>query len=180
MALRDEIDAMTPRLRRYTRALATGCATPSSIADDLVQATLVRAIGARQLGSSADLAVRLFATVTQLHRDLAVSGRHAQAAGSNRPSLVSSHPFTEAASAAARRTKLSLGLISMPLEEREALLLVALEGFDHGEAARILRTSRSVLLARLTQARTFLETHLSTIPAGASRPNAVPYLRVVR
>ena len=180
MALRDEIGAMTPRLRRYARALATGCATSSSVADDLVQATLVRAIGARQIGSSADLAVRLFATVTQLHRDLAVSGRHAQAAGSSRPALVSGHSFAEAAGAEARCTKLSLGLINMPLEEREALLLVALEGFDHGDAARILRTSRSVLLARLTQARTILETQLATTPAAPSRPSAVPYLRVVR
>ncbi len=182
MALRDDIRALTPQLRRYARALSTGSAAPSAAADEVVHATLVRALGARQIGSSADLAVRLFATVTQLHRDMAAAGRQAQAAGSNRPALVVGQSVGRgAADSPARQSRLATGLMSLPLEEREALLLVALEGFDHAEAARILRTSRSALLARLTNARTMLDAHLHSAAAPASRPaRNTPHLRVVK
>jgi RNA polymerase sigma-70 factor (ECF subfamily) len=181
VALRDDIKALTPRLRRYARALATGGTAPSPLADDLVQATLVRALGARQIGSSADLAVRLFATVTQLHRDIALTGRQAQTAGAGRPALVTSQPsLSEAPQGQARQTRLSAGLLSLPLEEREAMLLVALEGFDHGEAARILRISRASLISRLTHARTALETYLHATPSIPPRGRGVPYLRVVQ
>ena len=42
--LRDQLNALTPRLRRYARALATGSPAPSSFADDLVHAALMRTL----------------------------------------------------------------------------------------------------------------------------------------
>ena len=181
MALRDNIKALTPQLRRYARALVTGGPAPSAVADELVQATLVRAFGARQIGSTADLTVRLFATVTQLHRDMASAGSQVRTANSGRPALVTGPSIVhESPHGPVRQTRLSSGLMRLPLDEREALLLVALEGFDHGEAARILRTSRSSLISRLTSARTMLDTHLQSAPPPVSRARAVPYLRVVR
>ena len=180
MSLRDDLNACTPSLRRYARALATGQPGSSTLADDLVHAALIRALGARQMGSSADLSVRLYATVTQLHRDSLLAGREACAAGSGRPTLVSSPP----APSVARRTRLSAGLMSLPLEEREALLLVTLEGFDYPDAARILRISQATLLSRLTEARRRLDTSLTTQPqarqVGAPRRGRdAPYLRLV-
>lgn len=176
MTLRDDLNTMTPRLRRYARALATGHAAASERADDLVHATLMRALGARTIGTSADLAVRLYATVTQLHREVATTSKSALAAGAGRPSLVSGEAnFPQSA----RQTKLSAALLSLSLEEREALLLVGLEGFDHGEAARILRISRTVLLHRLTSARTALDRHLQARPTEPRRRRAVPHLRLV-
>lgn len=176
MTLRDDLNAMTPRLRRYARALATGHAAVSERADELVHVTLMRALGARTIGSSADLAIRLYATVTQLHREVMMAGTPALAAGAGRPSLVSNDVnFPQAA----RQTKLSAALLNLSLEEREALLLVSLEGFDHGEAARILRISRIMLLNRLTQARQSLERHLQAQPAERQRNRAVPHLRLV-
>ena len=148
MSLREELNVCAPRLRRYARALATGHPAASQLADDLVHAALMRALGARQLGAPVDLDIRLYATVTQLHRETGVAGR-VQAAGGGRPALIAG----TLAPALTRQTRLSAGLLSLPLEEREALLLVALEGFDHGAAARILRISRAVLLGRLTRAR---------------------------
>lgn len=175
MSLRDDLTSMAPRLRRYARALATGHAGAGGGADEIVRATLMRALGARTIGGTADLTVRLYATVTQLHREAALAGAPAMAAGAGRPALVSSDG---AFAGGARRTKLSAALMSLPLEEREALLLVALEEFDHGEAARILRISRSVLLARLTAARSALDEHLRARPAAPGRPRA-PHLRLV-
>lgn len=185
MSLRDDLNACTPSLRRYARALATGQPGTSSLADDLVQAALVRALGARQIGSSADLSIRLYATVTQLHRDSLVAGRQARAAGAGRPTLVSSAPAPEEV---VRRTRLSTGLMSLPLEEREALLLVTLERFDYADAARILRISQAILLARLTAGRQRLEVALRAQPRSpqpmgqtARRHGRadVPYLRLV-
>lgn len=176
MSLRDELNALTPRLRRYARALTGGHAAPSELADDLVHATLMRALGARQIGGSGDLLIRLYATVTQLNREVAVAGQQARAAGAGRPTLISNGPSF----APARQTKLSAALLSLPIEEREAILLVGLEGFDYAEAARTLRISKSVLMARLTQARDALDRalHAPPTPAQTTRTK-VPHLRLV-
>ncbi len=160
-SLREELNRLTPRLRRYARALTTGHPTNAELADDLIHVTLMRALGARSVGAQSDLVIRLYATVTQLNREVAVSGRQAQAAGMGRPTLVTmggSFPT-------ARQTKLSAGLLALPLEAREALLLVGLEGFGYAEASRILRVSRNVLMSRLTQARSTLDTTMSATPS---------------
>ena len=164
---------MTPRLRRYARALVSGGSGECEVSDALVHATLMRALGARALGGTADLSVRLFATVTQLHRDLAPAERSEIAAGAGR------RPYSGGAPVPAPVNRLAAALLHLPLEEREALLLVTLEGFEHAVAARILRISRPVLFERLTRARTALGQHLGTpAPARAPAPRA-PYLRLV-
>lgn len=171
--MRDDLTSMTPRLRRYARALATGSAEPSDLADTLVHATLMRAMGARSLGSL-DLSVRLFATVTQMHRDLAPAERGELAVGGARRA-----PASTAAPVPTNR--LAAALLRLAVEEREALLLVALEGFDHGTAARILRLSRPVLIERLTRARVALDRCLAgPSPAATAGPAPrAPHLRLV-
>ena len=172
--MRDELRVMTPRLRRYARALVSGGAEPCDVSDTLVHATLMRAIGARSLGGAADLPVRLFATVTQLHRDLAPAERSEIVAGAGRRST------SGVASAPVASDRLTAALLHLPLEEREALLLVTLEQFEHAVAARILRISRPVLFERLTRARTSLGQALDA-PASVRVTDAVrvPYLRLV-
>ena len=176
MNLRDELNALTPRLRRYARALSTGSPAPCDLADDLVHATLMRGLGSRNLGDAGELAIRLYATITHLHREMASVGRSAAAGGAGRPALVTSAPGLPGA---ARHTKLSAGLLSLSLENREALLLVALEGFEHGEAARILRVSRNVLVSRLTNARTALDSFMRSRPGAKTPTRDVPHLRLV-
>ena len=179
MGLREDLTELTPRLRRYARALSTGGALADDNADDIVHATLMRALGARHIGGSSDLLVRLYATVTQIHRDHAMAGIERRAATAGQPALVAdSGRSTASRPIAVRQTRLSAGLLSLSLEDREALLLVGLEGFDHDEAARILRISRSALITRLTAARTMLDSFLATRPAVAQR-GTVGYLRLV-
>ncbi len=173
-SLRDELTRLTPRLRRYARALTTGHPSCSEFADDLVHVTLMRALGARNVGAPDDLVIRLYATVTQLNREVAVSGQQARAAGAGRPTLVSMGGNFSSA----YQTKLSAGLLAMTLEAREALLLIALEGFGYAEAARILRVSRSVLLNRLTQARSALDTAMRAAP-GRKPTKSRAHLRLV-
>ncbi len=165
---------MTPRLRRYARALVSGGSGACDVSDSLVHATLMRAIGARAIGSAADLPIRLFATVTQLHRDLAPAERSEVAASAGRRLSSGSSP------APAPVDRLAAALLHLPVEEREALLLVTLEGFDHAVAARILRISRPVLFERLTRARTALGSALAAQPpAPTPASSRVPYLRLV-
>jgi RNA polymerase sigma-70 factor (ECF subfamily) len=164
--LREDLNAMTPRLRRYARALTSGHPGGSDSADDLVRATLMRALGFRNHGTHADLVVRLYATLIQLNRDIAASGESKTPVVPKPPHH--SHPLgTPAPPLAVRPGKLTTGLMSLALEEREALLLVALDNFDHGEAARILRISRASFLTRLTRARLALESQLRTRPGRA-------------
>ncbi len=71
----------------------------------------------------------------------------------------------------------------LPLELKEALLIVVLAGFTHREAASALDISLATLIARLTKARERIAT-LTRAPivagtAGATE-RAVPHLRVVK
>lgn len=68
----------------------------------------------------------------------------------------------------------------LPLELREALLIVVLARFTHGEAASVLDISLATLIARLTKARERVAalTH-APLAAGAGQ-RAVPHLRVVK
>jgi RNA polymerase sigma-70 factor (ECF subfamily) len=156
---------MTPRLRRYARALMSGHPGGSDGADDLVRATLTRALGFRNHGTHADLMVRLYATLIQMNRDVIAGG--SKAAAFAKPSFPVHALGAPAAPVAARPGKLATSLMNLALEEREALLLVALDNFDHAEAARILRISRAAFLNRLTRARLALESQLRTQPARA-------------
>ncbi len=172
--MRDELSVMTPRLRRYARALVSGSPQACEVSDALVHATLMRAIGARDVGSSADLPIRLFATVTQLHRDFAPAERSEMAAGAGRRPVA-----LVGAPAPMPVDRLAAALMRLPLEGREALLLVTLEGFEHAMAARILRIARPVLFERLSRARTTLDQLLGAPPANAVGSTRVPYLRLV-
>jgi RNA polymerase sigma-70 factor (ECF subfamily) len=179
VALRDDLNLCAPRLRRYARALAGGHPAPNEIADDLVQAILPRALeaGAAIGLAGPDLHLHLYALLTEWHRErLGVNAR------------IEKENFTAGGPRAAAKPTLSApprdkfanALLSLALEEREALLLVVLEGFSHAQAARILKISRTVLVARLARARAAL----GEIPAMefASRPARVlpSYLRLVK
>ena len=68
----------------------------------------------------------------------------------------------------------------LPLELREALLIIVLARFTHQEAASALDISLATLIARLTKARERVAalTHAPLTAAAGSR--AVPHLRVVK
>jgi Sigma-70, region 4 len=67
---------------------------------------------------------------------------------------------------------------ALPLELREALLIVVLAGFTHQEAASALDVSLATLIARLTKARERVTALTRPLPAAASR--TAPHLRVVK
>lgn len=70
---------------------------------------------------------------------------------------------------------------TLPLELREALLIVVLGNFTHQEAASALDISLAVLIARLTKARERLAALTrAPIVADAAGAATVPHLRVVK
>ena len=68
---------------------------------------------------------------------------------------------------------------ALPLDLREALLIVVLAGFTHREAASALDISLATLIARLTKARERVAA-LTRTPVAAEALRAVPHLRVVK
>lgn len=73
------------------------------------------------------------------------------------------------------------GLYRLSQTEREALVLVAIEGFSHSAAAKILDLPIWVFLARLTRARENLRLDMTRQRQQAPAPRANgSYLRVVK
>jgi RNA polymerase sigma-70 factor, ECF subfamily len=189
VALRDDLNSCAPRLRRFARALITGHPAPNKIADDLVQAILLRTseTGASCRLAGADLHLYLYSLLTEWHRERLTAEGMGSKVHIEKENFYADGPRAAGKlplSAASPRSKFADTLLALSLEEREALLLVALEGFTHAQAARILKISRTILVARLALARTAL----GDIPAAefASHPAKVPakvfpsYLRVVK
>ncbi|MFC3703861.1 sigma-70 family RNA polymerase sigma factor [Devosia honganensis] len=162
----DELEANVPALRRYARALTHDI----DHADDLVQDCLERAIARRSLfRPRGPLRPWLFTMLTNLHRnDLRSRRRRAAPLGLDalpEPGVPPPQPGHLALAELAR------AIDTLPLEQKEALLLVTLEGLAYAEAAAILDIKPGTLMSRLGRARATLrlltghpaEPHLRTV-----------------
>jgi RNA polymerase sigma factor (sigma-70 family) len=158
-----------PRLRRYARAL-TG---DRHAADDLVQDTLERGWTKLSLFSRLDRGGRLDRWLLAIMHNVFVNQYR------SRPPAA--EPLDELyAEPAARPTQedglavsdLQRALGGLPAEQREVLLLVALEEYSYAEAADIVGVPVGTVMSRLARARDKLHAQL----AGERRPP----LRVVK
>jgi RNA polymerase sigma-70 factor (ECF subfamily) len=149
-------------LRRYARALSAG-ETPS-VADDLVLEALQplrEAVEAEFEGDPRELRLRLYAAFTR------VAERKLRASASAGPSL--RHPV------------IVHGLADLRFEDREALLLVVLEGFSYDDAAKLLGVDRDVLASRLMRARARLAAFDNQPSAPSDGTRRAPlHLRVIK
>jgi predicted DNA-binding protein (UPF0251 family) len=70
----------------------------------------------------------------------------------------------------------------LPLDMREALLLVVLIGASYGEVASILEISRSDVIARVAEARRLMNAHAhpDALPRAASDKRQASHLRVIK
>jgi len=150
----DEMTACVPALRRYAHALTRN----PDRADDLVQDCLERAIRKRGLWRpTGPLQAWLFRMMLNLYRnDLRHRRRRGDVVtleGSGiEPSVQPSQPGRIALAEMAR------ALDTLPDDQREALLLVVLEGFSYAEAAGVLGIPIGTLMSRLGRARAALRT----------------------
>ena len=145
----DELEALVPALRRYARAL-TGSADR---ADDLVQDCVERAISRQSLWRPAvPLRPWLFRIMINLDRNDRRRRR-----GSPERETLDALPF-EPSSPATQGARLALAetaaaIERLPAEQREALLLVAVEGLSYAEAATALEIPQGTLMSRIGRAR---------------------------
>ena len=162
----DELEACVPALRRYARALTHDI----DRADDLVQDCLERAISRRGLfRPRGPLRPWLFTMLTNIHRN-------AQRAERRRGRALDVAALPEIGTPPPQPGHLALGELAraidtLPLDQKEALLLVPLEGLAYAEAAAILHIPQGTLMSRLGRARATLrrltgtthEPHLRTV-----------------
>lgn len=152
MQFLDEISESVPALRRYARALTRN----ADRADDLVQDCIERAIRKRRLWApTGPLQAWLFRILLNLYRNEA---RQQRRRGGHVP--IDSLPV-EPSIPAPQPGRIALGEMSraidaLPDEQREALLLVVLEGVSYQEAAGILGIPAGTLMSRLSRARATL------------------------
>jgi len=144
----DALRALIPRLRRFARSLARDPAA----ADDLVQATLEKALTrAATRRDDAALQPWLFSI---LYRQF-VDDRRRAARWSLVTRLLGAHdepgPATPEQVLDAR-TSLS-ALARLPDEQRALLMLVSVEGLAYREAAEVLGIPIGTVMSRLSRAR---------------------------
>ena len=156
-----------PALRRYARALTRN----ADLADDLVQDCLERAIAKRGLfRPSGPVRAWLFTILLNLYRNgLRSSHRRGETVDISsipEPSTPAPQPGHIALAEMARAIDL------LPPEQKEALLLIALEGLAYQEAADILKIPVGTLMSRLGRARAALRVLTGT--------PAEPHLRTVK
>lgn len=150
----DDIETQVPALRRYARALTSN----TDQADDLVQDCLERAIAKQSLWRPiGPLRPWLFKIMINLYRN----DRRRQRNSLEQDTL-EVLPF-EPAAPATQGARLALAetaaaLQRLPAEQREALLLVALEGMSYAEAASALDIPQGTLMSRIARAREALRT----------------------
>ena len=150
MNKRTAITAELPRLRRYARALLRD---PGG-ADDLVQDCLERALSRlHQFQAGTNMRAWLFTIMHGIHVNAVRKGIRAANAGALDPHTLDCHstPPAQAHGLAVRELAAALDQISD--EQRQVLLLVALEGMTYGEAAEILDVPVGTIMSRLARGR---------------------------
>lgn len=148
----DEIEGCVPALRRYARALTRN----PDRADDLVQDCIERALRKQGLfRPTGPLRAWLFTLLLNLYRN---SARHQRRRGDHVPleSLVHEPSTPAAQPGRIALAEMSRAIDLLPDEQREALLLVVLEGLSYAEAANILKIPAGTLMSRLSRARSAL------------------------
>lgn len=144
------IEAQIPALRRFAYAMARD----GALADDLVQECLLRALARwHLLRTGPELRGWLFKVLRNLYLD----AMRAQARrGTVALDLV---PEAGALGGAESRIEVSevlAALWSLPVDQREALVLIGVEDFSYEEAAAILGVPMGTLTSRLARGRAAL------------------------
>lgn len=154
--LEDEI----PRLRRYARALTRDALR----ADDLVQDTLVRALTKQHLWQpGTNLRAWLF---TLMHNQFVNDSRRSnrERATIDVDDVAASLIAVTDPTASRQLHELERALGELPIEQREVILLVGLEGMRYDDAAEVLAVPIGTVRSRLSRARESLRRLLDMEP----------------
>ena len=169
---RQQLLAAVPRLRRYARSLTLDAAT----ADDLVQTALERALSHwHQFDQRRDMLVWLLsiahnAFLDQRRRDSRLSFVDPAQADAQQDAQ-RSDPGADVG----LRIDLMAALARLPLDQREALLLVSVEQLSYAECAEALGIPIGTVMSRVSRGRVALRALLD----GQTRPEPLRALRRV-
>ena len=148
-----ELLAAIPRLRRYARVLVG----EASKADDLVQDTLARAWEKRRLWEAGtDLRAWLFTVMHNLHiNQLATIRRDAATASLDDDTTGAAWQIPVRANQQDRvlLQEVLRQVERLPAEQREVLLLAAVEEMRYDEIAAVLSVPIGTVMSRLSRAR---------------------------
>jgi DNA-directed RNA polymerase specialized sigma24 family protein len=163
--------AELPRLRRYARVL-TG---DPELADTLVEATLLRfRHGSAETASPSTRTLELFSLLRAVSVEKALSGADPapNSAGFSGPArwfqaigAQAQRPSTR--SLPDRAVEMLAQLGELPLEQREVLVLVAVEQLSYGDVANLLGIPVATVISRLSEARAALR-------AAATKAHSAP------
>jgi RNA polymerase sigma-70 factor, ECF subfamily len=143
------LEGEIPRLRRYARALTRNAVR----ADDLVQETLARALHKERLWEpGTDLRAWLF---TIMHNQNVNEVRRAMRddAAIDLENCSAVLIATTDPTASRQLRELECALAQLPEEQRQAILLVGLEGMSYEDAATILKIPVGTIRSRLSRGR---------------------------
>ena len=148
---RQNVEATIPALRRYARALTRD----SDIADDLVQDTLVRALRSEHLFHGGDVRSWLYTILTNLNRNRLRSL-------ARRPALspIEENDAPDLAGPEAGGRDIERALATLVEDQRNALLLVVLEGLSYREVAEVQGVPIGTVMSRLARARVQIKSYL--------------------
>lgn len=155
-----DIEAEIPRLRRYARVLARD----PTIADDLVQECLTRALGKLHLWQEgSNLRAWLF---TILHNQHVNMVRRAIRTGATVELSESEPRLTQPANQEKHLElrDLDRALSRLPPEQRAVILLVGLEGMSYGDASAVLGIPVGTVRSRLSRGRDTLRQLMIGVP----------------
>jgi RNA polymerase sigma-70 factor (ECF subfamily) len=144
-----ELERWTPNLRRYARALTRH----AEQADDLVQDCLERALSRQHLwNEDGNTRAWLFTIMHNIHAN---DTRRRAARPSSVP--VDERDGTHARPAGQHSRMAGLELMAamerLPDEQRQVILLVALEGMSYGEVAETVGVAQGTVMSRLSRGR---------------------------
>lgn len=151
MAFEQELLALLPRLRRFARGLTHHPAD----ADDLCQAAIERALKSRDQWQEG---TRLDSWMYRITRNIWIDNRRASARRGVHSDI--DDGVMQIADDSYNRMEASLELndvdkamARLPDEQREAVILVLVEGYAYKEAAAILEVPIGTLTSRLVRGR---------------------------
>jgi RNA polymerase sigma-70 factor, ECF subfamily len=175
-AFRQQLLGAIPRLRRYARSLVFD----PGAADDLVQTALERALAHwHQFDQRRDILVWTISIAHNAYMDDRRRNARFSFVATHESQPDALHDVADAASPdVGLRIDLMAALSQLPPEQREPLLLVALEQFSYAECAEVLRVPIGTVMSRISRGRVALRALLDGVPARALHAGT-PLRRVV-
>jgi RNA polymerase sigma-70 factor, ECF subfamily len=155
----DQLVAVLPRLRRFARGL-TGSAVE---ADDLVQAACERALArTHQFQAGTRFDSWMFRIVQTVWIDQ-IRARDIRRTESEDAAMhVGSDESVRRVEARMALREVQAAIVTLPPEQRAALLLVTVEGLSYKEAAEVASVPVGTIMSRLARARLALQAKFET------------------